>query len=254
MLKKRIIPVQLLLNDRLVKTLNFDQYRDVGDPIQSAKVYSAQYADELIFLNINRDNRTIDPLLALLDKLAEVCFMPLSVGGGIKTIEDVTSLIKHGADKIVLNSILYNSLDVVKSIADKFGSQSIVASIDIKRDDKNFFFELYSNCGRKKENIDLLELLYLLEKSGAGELFINSINNDGMMMGYDLDLIKYVMNHTNLPLIACGGAGNYGHLKDAFTQSNVNALACGSMFNFGDNNPIRAKAFLSNYGFLFKKV
>ena len=254
MLKKRIIPVQLLLDDRLVKTLNFDQYRDVGDPIQSAKVYSAQHADELIFLNINRNNRTIDPLLSLLEKLAEVCFMPLSLGGGIKTLDDVTSLIKHGADKVVLNSILYNGLDIVRNIADKFGSQSIVASIDIRRDDDENFFSLYSNCGRKKENIDLLELLYLLEKSGAGELFINSINNDGVMMGYDVALIKYVMDHTNLPVIACGGAGNYGHLKDAFAQSDVNALACGSMFNFGDNNPIRAKAFLSNYGFLFKKV
>jgi cyclase len=251
-LKKRIIPVQLLLNGRLVKTVRFDQYRDVGDPVQSSKVYSHQDADELVFLNIDRGERTIKELLAVLDRVAEVCFMPLSLGGGIRTIEDAEVLIKSGADKVVLNSALYRDPTLATRIAEKFGMQAVVASIDVRRDEAGY--ALYSDCGRVREAVSLEEHIRTVVTHGAGELFVNSIDRDGTMSGYDIELIELATRHATVPVIACGGAGHYEHMKDAFCATGVSALACGSLFNFGDNNPIRAKAFLSNYQIPFKVI
>jgi imidazole glycerol-phosphate synthase subunit HisF len=253
MLKKRIIPVQLLLAERLVKTVRFDSYRDVGDPVQSSKVYSAQDADELVFLNINREKRSIAPLVGLLEKVSEVSFMPLSLGGGIRSLEDAEVLIKHGADKVVVNSACYADQDLVARIADKFGSQAVVVSIDARTDSAGGW-RLYSDCGRKAESRSLEEHVRTVVASGAGEIFVNSIDRDGTMEGYDLGLIKAVMAHAGIPVIACGGAGHYNHMKEAFLETGASALACGSLFNFGDNNPIRAKAFLSNYHIPFKVI
>ena len=254
MVKKRIIPVQLLIDGRLVKTVKFDSYRDVGDPVASSKVYNSQYADELVFLNINRSNRSIKPLLSLIEKVSEVCFMPLSLGGGIKNLDDAKELIKNGADKVIVNSECYEDIMLVSKIANKFGSQSVIVSIDAKKNDITGEYELYSDCGRKHENILLEEHIKSVTKYGAGEIFINSIDRDGTMAGYDLGLIKRVVQNTSLPIIACGGAGNYEHMKEIFIETGVSALACGSLFNFGDNNPIRAKAFLSNYQLPFKVI
>lgn len=252
MLKKRIIPVQLLLDGRLVKTVRFDSYRDVGDPVQSSKVYSAQDADELIFLNINRTNRSIAPLVGLLEKVSEVSFMPLSMGGGISGLDDAEVLIKNGADKVVLNSVCYRDPGVITRVADKFGSQAVIVGIDVRRDGAGY--RLYSDCGRRAEERGLAEHVEAARAAGAGEIFINSIDRDGTMEGYDIDLIKAVMAVAQIPVIACGGAGNYTHMKDAFLETGASAMACGSLFNFGDNNPIRAKAFLSNYQIPFKVI
>lgn len=254
MLKKRIIPVQLLINNRLVKTIKFGNYRDVGNPVTSSKIYSACDADELIFLNINRDYRTVEQLLTLIEKVSEVCFMPLSLGGGIKTLKDAELLLKNGADKIVVNSASYRDRTIISQIADRFGTQAVIVSIDTKLNESTKEYQLYSNCGRQLENISLEQHVKESIEKGAGEIFINSIDRDGTMTGYDLDLIKKVFEYSSVPVIACGGAGNFGHMKDVFLQTGVSALACGSLFNFGDNNPIRAKAFLSNYGLPFKVI
>jgi cyclase len=252
MLKKRIIPVQLLLNDRLVKTTQFDSWRDVGDPVASSRVYNSQSADELVFLNINRGDRGIEPLLKVIEKVSEVCFMPLSLGGGICTIQDAEKLIKTGADKVIVNSTNYRDSTLLSQIADKFGSQAAIASIDVRAETTGW--KLFSDCGRKLENISLEAHIEQVIAAGAGELFINSIDRDGAMQGYDVELIKKVVKISRVPVIACGGAGSFEHMKEAFLKSGASALACGSLFNFGDNNPIRAKAFLSNYGLPFKKV
>lgn len=252
MLKKRIIPIQLLMDGRLVKTVRFDTYRDVGDPVQSSKVYNAQDADELVFLNINRSNRSIEPLVTLLEKVSEVCFMPLSLGGGLRSLEDAEILIKQGADKVVVNSACYADERLVSRIAEKFGSQAVIVSIDALREGSGW--KLYSDCGRKAEQRSLEDHVRKVVAAGAGEIFINSIDRDGKMQGYDVDLIKEVMRHARIPVIGCGGAGNYTHMRDAFLETGVSALACGSLFNFGDNNPIRAKAFLSNYDIPFKVI
>lgn len=254
MIKKRIIPVQLLINNRLVKTVNFDSYRDVGNPVSSSKVYCNQDTDELVFLNVNREKKEVDELIPTIKKVAEVCFMPLSVGGGIKCLEDVNKLIRNGADKIIINSICYINPEIITQISDKFGRQAVVVSIDVRLNSERNAYELYSDCGRKLESISLEDHVKKATESGAGEIFINSIDRDGMMNGYDIELIKKVMKCTSIPVIACGGSGTIEQLKDAFVETDVSALGCGSIFNFGDNNPIRAKAFLTNYNLKFKVI
>lgn len=252
MLKKRIIPVQLLLNGRLVKTVRFGEYRDVGDPVQSSKVYSDQDADELVFLNIDRERRGIDALLALLAPVSEVCFMPLALGGGIRTLPDAELLIRGGADKVVVNSACYADTELLRQIALRFGTQALVASMDVRRSEHGF--DLYSDCGRVHQPVTVEEHVRRVVAYGAGEILVNSIDRDGTMQGYDLELIERVTQCASVPVIACGGAGNYDHMRDAFSRTRVSALACGSLFNFGDNNPIRAKAFLSNYQIPFKVI
>lgn len=254
MLKKRIIPVQLLLKNRLVKTKKFDKFLDVGNPIKSSKIYNDSDADELIFLNIERGASTIDPLLSILEEVSKVCFMPLALGGGIKNIDDLKTLFRRGADKVIINSIVYKNYDFVEEASFLFGKQSVVVSIDAKENLQKNDYDLYSECGKKKEIISLQEHVVRCEKKGAGEIFINSIDQDGMMKGYDIELINKVAENCSLPIIACGGAGNFNHMKEAFEQTNISALACGSLFNFGDNNPIRAKSFLQNYNLNFKIV
>jgi cyclase len=253
-LKKRIIPVQLLLDGRLVKTRQFGAYRDVGDPVASSRVYNAQNADELIFLNINRSARGIEPLLTLLERVSAVTFMPLSLGGGITSYDSAASLIRSGADKVVINSAAYTDPELTTRIADAFGSQAVIVSIDARHDSSSGDYTLYSDCGRKAEAVTLDAHLERVVVAGAGEIFINSIDRDGMMNGYDIPLLKKVARAVPIPVIGCGGAGHYNHLKDAFLESRVSALACGSLFNFTDSNPIRAKAFLTNYGIAFKVV
>ena len=175
MLKKRIIPVQLLMGDRLVKTVGFDSYRDVGDPVASSKVYNSQYADELVFLNINRENRSVRSLLDLIEKVSEVCFMPLSFGGGIRSLEDAEALIKNGADKVIVNSVAYSNNKLVSEIAEKFGSQAAIVSIDAKWDAEASRYRVYSNCGTHAEAVTLEGHVKDVIARGAGEIFISHI-------------------------------------------------------------------------------
>ncbi len=254
MLKKRIIPVQLLSGGRLVKTRQFGASRDVGDPVASSKVYSAQQADELVFLNIERGARTVLPMLALLERVSEVVFMPLALGGGIGTFEDAEALLRHGADKVVVNSAVYRDVSIVSRIADRFGAQAVVVAMDARRDPETGRAILFSDCGRRREDVEVLDHVRRVIEAGAGELFVQSIDRDGVMTGYDVPLVAEVAEASSVPVIACGGAGTYEHMRQAFVETRASALACGSLFNFGDNNPIRAKAFLGNYGIPFKVV
>jgi cyclase len=255
LLKKRIIPIQLLIEGRLVKTVRFDRWRDVGDPVKSSAVYNSQYADELIFLNISRHNRQVKDLQDIIASVSEVSFMPIAFGGGIASADDASSLILNGADKVVVNSAAYRNPTLISAIADKFGSQAVIACIDVRWDSDREDYALYSDCGRRHEPVGLEEHVERLLKAGAGEIMIQSIDNDGVMGGYDTRLIGRVKEAASTaPVIAAGGAGNYEHMRAAFMETDVSALACGSIFNFTDSNPIRAKAFLSNHGLQFKKV
>lgn len=256
MLKKRIIPIQLLSEGRLVKTKQFGPARDVGDPVASSRVYSAQQADELVFLNINRDARSIAPMVELLDRVSEVVFMPLALGGGITSFADAETLLRHGADKVVLDSIAYREPALITKIADRFGAQAVVVCLDVRREGgaPDGAPALFSDCGRVRESVPLSEHVRRVVDAGAGEILLQSIDRDGTMTGYDVPLLAEVSEGCPIPVIGAGGAGTYEHMRDAFTGSRVSALACGSLFNFGDNNPIRAKAFLSNYGLKFKIV
>jgi len=253
MLKRRIIPVQLLMNGRLVKTERFGRWRDVGDPVKSSAVYNSQYADELIFLNINRDGDSVKPLAELLHAISEVCFMPLSVGGGVRSFDDAAYLIQNGADKVVINTVAYRDQSILSRVAERFGAQAVVVAIDA-RQEKDGHYLAMSNCGREVEPVSVEEHIRNCEKAGAGEFLIQSVDRDGTMEGFDLTLLRLACSAASVPVIGCGGAGQYNHLKEAFLETGVNALACGSLFNFSDSNPIRAKAYLSNYGLPFKVV
>lgn len=254
MLKKRIIPVQLLVDGRLVKPQRFGAWRDVGDPVKSSAVYNSQYADELIFLNISRERRTVEDLRKLIADVSKVCFMPMAMGGGIRTAEDAAFLILNGADKVVMNSIAYHDSDVIAQTADTFGAQAVVVCIDVRWDEERQDYVLYSDCGRRAEHVALEEHVERVIAAGAGEVMIQSIDRDGTMTGYDIPLIRRVMAVSSAPVIGAGGSSNYQDMKEAFLETGVSALACGSIFNFSDSNPIRAKAYLSNYGLSFKKV
>lgn len=245
MLKKRIIPLLLLMNDRLVKTVNFDKFKDVGDPTSTAKIFNDSDADELILLNINRKNRLSSSLVPVLNEISKECFVPLAAGGGINSIEDATELIKNGADKVVLNSICYDNYDFIKSLANILGKQAVIASIDVRKIDKKF--HLFSNCGTKVNLISLEEHLKKLIQNNVGEIMINSIDCEGTMTGPDHDLIMKVSKNTNVPIIYSSGIGNYDHIKDIFQMANISAVACGSLFNFTDSNPIRTKSYLKSY-------
>jgi imidazole glycerol-phosphate synthase subunit HisF len=254
LLKKRIIPIQLLLDGRLVKSREFGDFRDVGDPVKSSAVYNSQYADELILLNIAREQRTIAPLVSLIEQVSRVSFMPLSLGGGISTAEEAAELIRTGADKIVINSAAYRTRDVIRGTAERFGAQAVIVGIDARLDEQRGDYQLYSDCGRICENISLEQHIARCVEAGAGEIMIQSIDRDGMMQGYDVGLVRRTRAAANVPVIAAGGSGNYAHLRDLFVETDVAAAACGSLFNFSDSNPIRAKAYLSNHGLAFKVV
>lgn len=252
MLKRRIIPIELLMNGRLVKSTRFSDWRDVGDPVKSSAVYNSQYADELILLNIARDRASVQPLAELMQKVSEECFMPLSVGGGIRSFDDAAYLIQNGADKVVINSAAYRDREVISRIADRFGTQAVIIAIDAKRDGNGY--AVVSASANQLEPVTLEAHIASCEAAGAGEFLIQSVDQDGTMEGFDLDLLRLTCSAARVPVIGCGGSGQYNHLKEAFLGTEVSALACGSLFNFSDSNPLRAKAFLSNYGLQFKVI
>lgn len=249
--------MMLLLDKQLVKTCQFDTWRNVGDPVKSASVYNSQYTDELVLLNITREARSLEQLATLIPKIAQVSFMPLSVGGGINSVDDAAFLINQGADKIIINSSAYKNTELISQIAEKFGQQAVVVSIDIKSVDKpaqGSNYQLYSHCGQQRETVSLEAHIEQCQQAGVGEFLIQSIDHDGMMAGFDITLFKQVMSLAKVPVIGCSGSGNYQHLREAFMETDVSALGCGSLFNFSDSNPIRAKNYLTNYNIAFKKV
>ena len=251
MLKKRVIPVLLLKNGRMVKGKQFKSYRDTGDPVSQAKIYNAHNTDELVFLDILAINQKTNTLVDTVKKVSKECFMPLAVGGGISSLEDASNLINAGADKIIINSNAIKNSYLVSECAETFGKQAIIASIDLKKEDDKYI--VYSHSGKKKESIDFVVHLREMIKSGAGEILINSIDADGMMEGYDLELLKLTLDNCKIPIIICGGAGHFEHLFEGL-QNGAHAVACSSLFHFGDNNPTRARSFLLNKGISMKNI
>ena len=252
MLKARLIPVLLLRDGRMVKGKQFSAYRDVGDPVSAAKIYNHQYADELVFLDIDASAQGRAALLDVIDRVSRECFMPLAIGGGIRTVEHIRELLNTGADKVVITTAAAERPQFIEEAACRFGNQCIVVGVDVRRE--NSAYSVYTHSGRIRTDRDLLEYIREMERRGAGELLVNSIDNDGMMNGYDLELARLVVQNTRLPVIVAGGAGHFMHLVQAFQEAGVHATACASLFHFGDNNPIRARAFLKNKGVPVKNV
>lgn len=240
----------------MVKGKQFADFRDTGDPVSASKIYNYQDADELVFIDIDASNSKIkdrNKLYNLIEKVSEECFMPLTVGGGVDSIEDIKSLLKAGADKVLINSAAVKNPNLIRDASDIFGAQCLVVCIDVKVNCGHY--SIYTNCAKQiVEGLDIVEYLGLMEQLGAGEIVINSIDNDGMMKGYDLELLRLVRENTTLPVIAMGGAGDYSDLLDALNVAKVHAVACASLFHFGDNNPLRAKAYLKNNGIQVKKI
>ena len=252
MLKKRIIPLLNLYNNKLVKSSQFKNHRNVGNLINSVRVYNSQYADEIVIVNIDPNKSAKEVFEKNLKEISKVCFMPLTVGGGIKSFDDISFLIRNGADKVIINSLFFSNLDLINKTVESFGSQSLVACIDFRLIDNDYV--LFTNNGKNKQVTTIFEQIEICEKYNVGEVLIQSIDRDGMMNGYDLDMVKEIEKKTNIPIILAGGVGNYEHLKDLFLKTNVSAAACGSFFNFSDSNPMRVKSYLSNYNIEFKKV
>ncbi|EQB34423.1 hypothetical protein M947_11110 [Sulfurimonas hongkongensis] len=252
MVKKRLIPVLFIKNGQIVRSEKFSKHQHLGNVINQAHRYNEWDVDELIYIDISVEKRydlnrnehgvkSYSSIGEIIKRISEECFMPLSFGGGIRTIEQVDSIIRSGADKIILNSILFNNILFIEEIALKYGSQCIVVSIDYKIvNDKPIVF---SEFGKVSTNINLYDWVQKVEKYGAGEIFLNSIDRDGMACGYDLETIKNTMELVNIPIIACGGAGDFYDFVD-LAELGVSGIAAGNIFHFTENSYQRAKKLL----------
>jgi len=244
MFRPRKIPVLLLKNQGLVKTNKFDKkkVRYVGDPMNAVKIFNDLRADELVFLDIDASINNTTISYDLVKDIADEAYMPFAVGGGIKNIKQVETLLKLGAERVIINSNAIIKPNFINELVKEFGSSSIIVSIDIK---KNIFgtYKVYYNCGTKKSDINLVDYLKYVENQGAGEVFFQSISNDGTYKGYDIDLIKYVSEHTTIPIIPCGGCSSFEDFKQLSSIDGINGYAAGSVFVFFGAR----KAVLINY-------
>ena len=211
MLKNRIIPCLDVKNGRVVKGINFVKLKDAGDPVEQAKIYSDGGADEICFLDITASNENRDTIIDIVKKTAKVCFVPLTVGGGVRTLQNITDLLLAGADKVSINTAAVKNVGFVKEASKKFGSQCIVVAIDAKNVSDNKW-EVFTHGGRNKTGIDAVEFAKQVEFNGAGEILLTSMDKDGTKSGYDVDLLKAITKNTNIPVIASGGVGTLDHL------------------------------------------
>ena len=229
MLNKRIIPCLQLLGDSLVKKIKFNKHSYIGDPVNTVRIFNELEVDELCFLDISASTEDKKPNLKILKEIANECFMPLSYGGGVDSIQSAHEILSIGFEKIILNTSAYQNPNLIGEIAKQFGSQSVVISIDLK---KNIFgkYTMYTNCGKIKKQTDPVEWSKNVEKLGAGELLITSIDREGIWQGYDLEILKKISDSVNIPVIANGGAGKVDHIVDVFDNTKVSGVAVGSMF------------------------
>lgn len=247
MLKTRIMPTLLYKDFELVKGVRFDSWRCVGSLLQAIRVYEMREVDELIFLDITSTLEDREPDFELVDDFADECFMPLTIGGGIRNIDDVQRLLEVGADKISINTQAVYSPDLIYAVAKKFGSQCVVVSIDVKKQDKGAY-EVYTHSGTKPAGIDPVYMAKRSEDLGAGEILLTSIDRDGTMSGYDIELTKQVCAEVSIPVIASGGAGNYEHMLEVLDRGKASAVAAASIFHFTHQTPIEAKNYLRERG------
>jgi cyclase len=243
----RVIPCLDVRDGRVVKGVNFVDLIDAGDPVEQARAYDAAGADELCFLDISASHEGRGTLLDVVRRTAEVCFMPLTVGGGVRSAEDARALLLAGADKVAVNSAAVSNPQVVSDIAERFGSQCIVASVDARRVESGRW-EIFTHGGRKPTGIDAIEHALRLTQLGAGELLVTSMDGDGTRAGYDLALTRAIADAVSIPVIASGGVGNLDHLVDGVTQGHASAVLAASIFHFGHHTIAEAHAALRAAG------
>jgi imidazole glycerol-phosphate synthase subunit HisF len=232
MLKVRVIPCLDVKDGRVVKGVQFVSLRDAGDPVEQARAYDAAGADELMFLDITASHEDRDTILDVVARTADVCFMPLSVGGGIRKVEDARRLLLAGADKISINTAAVENPDLISACADAFGSQATVVAIDAKRAGAGW--EVFTYGGRTATGLDVIDYAARAVAKGAGEILLTSMDRDGAKIGYDTELLRAVTAAVSVPVIASGGAGNAGHMVDAVLKGHADAVLAASIFHFGE--------------------
>ncbi|MGD9473067.1 MAG: imidazole glycerol phosphate synthase subunit HisF [Novosphingobium sp.] len=242
----RVIPCLDVANGRVVKGVNFVDLKDAGDPVEQAQAYDRAGADELCFLDITASHEARGTLLGIVRRTAEVCFMPLTVGGGVRTVDDARALLLAGADKVAVNSAAVARPEVVSDIAEKMGSQCIVASVDARRVGDHW--EIFTHGGRRATGIDAVEHAVKLAELGAGELLVTSMDGDGTQAGYDLKLTRAIADAVSVPVVASGGVGNLDHLVEGVTRGHASAVLAASIFHFGTYTIADAHAALRAAG------
>ena len=244
MLKNRIIPCLDVKNGRVVKGIKFVDLKDAGDPVEQAKIYSDGGADEICFLYITASNENRETIYEVVKKTSKKCFVPLTVGGGVRSVEDINKLLNCGADKVSINTAAVQNAAVVLDSSKKFGSQCIVVAIDAKKNGNKW--EVFTHGGRNNSGIDALEFAKKMEDSGAGELLVTSMDRDGTQVGYDIDLMSKISSIVNIPIIASGGVGNLNHLVDGIKLGKASAVLAASIFHYGKYTIVEAKEYLKS--------
>jgi len=244
---KRIIPCLDVKNGRVVKGINFVNLVDAGDPAEQAKFYSENGADEICFLDITASNENRNTILDIVKKTSQQCFVPLTVGGGVRNLSDISNLLSSGADKVSINTAAVNNKKIIKDSAENFGSQCTVIAIDAKKISKNKW-EVFTNGGRNPSGKDALTYAKEVEDLGAGEILLTSMDRDGTKKGYDLELTELISSSVNIPVIASGGVGNLEHLCDGLKKGKADAALAASIFHFGEFSIQDAKKYLVSKG------
>ncbi|MFD1610788.1 imidazole glycerol phosphate synthase subunit HisF [Sphingomonas tabacisoli] len=244
----RVIPCLDVANGRVVKGVNFVDLADAGDPVEQARAYDAAGADELCFLDITASHEARGTMVDVVRRTAEVCFMPLTVGGGVRSVEDARALLLAGADKVAVNSAAVARPEVVAEIADKFGSQCVVASVDARAVDRGRW-EVFTHGGRRETGIDAVSHAVRLAELGAGELLVTSMDRDGTQGGYDLALTKAIADAVSVPVVASGGVGELDHLVEGIREGHASAVLAASIFHFGRYTIAEAHKALKEGGF-----
>ena len=248
MLAKRIIPCLDVTGGRVVKGVNFVELRDAGDPVEIAARYNEQGADELTFLDITATSDGRDLILPIIEAVASQVFIPLTVGGGVRTVDDVRRLLNAGADKVSFNSAAVADPDVIRAASERYGAQCIVVAIDAKRRADGAGWEVYTHGGRKNTGLDAVEWARRMAAQGAGEILLTSMDRDGTQSGFDLALTRAVSNAVPVPVIASGGVGSLDHLADGVTEGGADAVLAASVFHYGTYTVAQAKARMAERG------
>ena len=248
MFTKRIIPCLDVNNGRVVKGINFVNLRDAGDPVEVAAAYDKAGADEVVFLDITATSDARETVVDMVRKVAEKVFIPFTVGGGIRTVEDFKVLLREGADKISINSSAINTPELIHEAADKFGSQCVVVAIDAKRRADGSGWNIYKNGGRIDVGIDAMEWAKKVESLGAGEILLTSMDCDGTKAGYDLELTRAIADSVSIPVIASGGAGKLEHFREALTEGGADAALAASLFHYKELEIKEVKEYLRENG------